>query len=397
MQSAGYKIFASIGDLHIGNRNVQASDLKRQLKEHFFSPLSHFHKLDMIAVLGDTTHQVISLNSSYAELTAWFASEVYKLAKKKNAVVVWILGTPSHDLSNLDTIKHYQTYDDVDFRFYDKFTRDRVWDSYEFLAMPDLKVSDKKVVRDLLDPNHPVDFILGHGLIADMEFFSQESESNPTKTYVYTIDELEAASRGPVLFGHIHSYRRYGTKFVYGGPFTLLERGGDSAGFLVSGIADRDHTKFVVEHYDNPDASDYYDLEVTPKMLREIPTGDIVAAINEIAEEARGNDIFTLRITRDDDMDSLDKVVIIETHFRKDRRFSIVKKIRSKKQEEREEQQKQRKERYNYIMDEGIGLAEIMYTYYINDMKPLMPDQSSIAATLIQEDFERAIRRDRDG
>ena len=253
-----------------------------------------------------------------------------------------------------------------------------------------MKVKQYSEIDKYLETDQPYDMILGHGLIDQMQFFVQESENSPTKTYVYDTDKLVMASKGPVLFGHIHQYQSYQRKFYYVGPFTMLERGGTDAGFVVVGISTRDRGKYEVEHYINPDSAAYYDITVTEKMLDDIPISEIMRGIDSIVAEAKTNDLFTLRITRGDAIGGADRVASLESRYRSDKRFSIIKKIKTKKDIERDKAQEERKQKYSYLLDQNVDMADILYTYYINDVKPMYePDQPS--AKLVKEDFRKAL------
>lgn len=387
-----YKIIAALADLHIGIRHISAKTLKNQLRKHFLEVLNNLKELDAIFLLGDMLHTVISLDSDYSELFHWFINKVYKIAKKHGASVIVIRGTQAHDASQLDNIKYLQKNDDgVDFRVYDTVEEITLWDDYKVLVLPDIKVKQLKDVGKYLEEKEKYDLILGHGMISQMQFFTQESENMPTKTYIFDAHELNYACKGPVLFGHIHQYQSIEGQFYYVGPFTMLERGNVDAGFVIAGIYDKDRTKYKVEHYINPDSAAYHEIDVTAKILRDIPIDEIVEAIDEIAADAKDNDLITLRITRGDETESAEKVMILENRYRKDKRFSIVKKVKNKKEEEHDRAQADRKKKYEYLMDENMELPSILYTYYVSDVLPTLPDKKSVAACLTEDDFRRAL------
>ena len=381
------KIIAAISDIHIGNRVVSASELKKQLKNHFFKPLEDI-PLDGIFLLGDLTHTAISLNSDYSEVFSWFVDRVYRMARKKDACVIVIKGTISHELDQLDTIRHYIDNDDgVDFRIYDTVEEITLWDDYKVLVLPDVKVKQLKDIGQYLETYHAYDMILGHGMIEQMQYVQQESENIPTKTYHYDVHQLMRASRGPVLFGHIHQYQHLNQKFYYVGPFTMLERGWQDAGFAIVGIYDKDRTKFKVEHYINPDSADFYDIRVTKKILDTIPIEEVIESIDEILKGTKKNDLITLRIHRGSELEASDKVLMLENRYRDDKRISIVKKVKSAQEVERDQEHDAMMDRYSYLMDSSIELPVLAYRYYISDFKPMIPDQRSVAANLTEEDF----------
>lgn len=390
MGKRDFKIIAAIADIHIGVKRISADTLKRQLKKHFIKVLKDMKYLDGIFILGDIMHTIVSLNSDYAELFYWFIDQVYKIAKKRSASVIIIKGTMSHDNDQLNNIKHYQNNDDdVDFRVYETVEEITIWKDYKILVLPDVKVKELKHIDDFLEKRY--DMILGHGTIDSMRFFIQESENQPTKTYVYDTNKLIQASNGPILFGHIHQYQHIANKFYYVGPFTMLERGGVDAGFVVVGIYDKDRTKYKVEHYINPDSANYYEFTITKDILNSYDVEEIMDVIDDVLSDSKDNDLITLRITRDDQLSSADKVALLETRYRKDQRFSIVKKIKTNEEEVCEKQNQVRKEKYSYIMDSNMSMSSLLYKYYLDDVKSNLPDKYGNVCEITEDDFIRIL------
>lgn len=387
-----FKIFAALADLHIGLNRITPASMKKQLQEHCIKVLKDLPYLDGIFILGDMLHTVVSLNSEYSQLYLWFVDQIYKIAKKKDSTVIIIKGTPAHDNDQLSNIRSYTHNDDgVDFRIYETVEEVTIWDDYKILILPDVKVKKDSEYTKHLTKDKRFDMILGHGLIDSMKFFTQESEAMPTKSYTFETKDLIASSKGPVLFGHIHQYQHVKHHFYYVGPFTLLERGGRDAGFVIGGIYDKDRTKFKIEHYINTDAADYYDFHITRTLLSTYSIDEIIEALDELIKDCKDNDLITLRITRSDTLEDADKVYMIENRYRKDKRISIVKKVKSKKEEEHEKENKERKEKYSYVMDTNLSMAEILFKYYETEVLPTLPDKFSPAAKITEDDFKRIL------
>lgn len=386
-----YKIFAAIADIHIGRQSISASSFKKQLKEHFLNVLKEIDPLDGIFICGDILHTIISLNSENAGLFYWFIEQVYKLAKKKNAVVIIIRGTIAHDAEMLDNIKIYQERDDVDFRVYDTIEEITIWDDYKVLVLPDMKVKQLQDVDKYLDASGKYDLILGHGTIDSLQFAEQESEQLSLKTYYYDVDKLIDCCKGPILFGHIHQWQSILNHFYYIGSFTTLERGISQPGFVIGGIYNKDRRKFVINRHINTDGANYYELEVTKKLMTEYPIDEIMETIDEIVADAKENDLITLRIVRSDEKDGADKVLMLEDRYRKDKRFSIVKKVKSKKEEESEERNQALKDKYDYALDPSLSMADIVWRYYQEDFIPALPDPNADIAKLTEEMFKHVL------
>lgn len=388
-----YKVFASLADLHIAIKHITAAAMKKQLKEQCIDVLSKLAVLDGIFICGDILHTIVSLNSDYSELYFWFIDQIYKIAKKKHAVVIIIRGTMAHDNSQLLNIKQYVQNDDgVDFRIYETIEETTIWGDYKVLLLPDVKITKDSEIEKYLQHKKKYDLILGHGLISTMKFFTQDSEYMPTKTYTYDPDKLIDACKGPVLFGHIHQYQTIRNHFYYIGPFTLLERGGIDSGYIIGGIYDKDRTKFKVEHYINTAAAEYIELDINADVLKMFPIDEITDAIDDRLNGTKPNDLITIRITRDDDIGSSDKVYMLENRYRKDKRISIKKKVVNHAAEVAEEENKSRKEKYSYIMDQNLDLADIYYRYYQDDILPQIADKTSPAARISLDEFRQVLK-----
>ena len=224
-----------------------------------------------------------------------------------------------------------------------------------------------------------------------MRYFVQESENAPAKTYVYPVEKLIQASRGPVLFGHIHQYQSHRSHFYYVGPFTMLERGELDAGFAVIGICDSDRSRFRVEHYLNPDSAAYVEMNVTDAILSEFSIDEVVGAMDDIIAGGKANDLFTIRISKAALESSPDRVSIIENRYRGDRRISVVKKVVPSASADSGSDRDASRDRYSYCMDESMPLPSILYTYYISDVRPTLPDRAGPLASLVEDDFWRAL------
>ena len=383
-----FKIISVLADLHIGNKRCSAYTMKEQLKKHYFKPMEESPYLDAIFVLGDIMHTIVSLNSDYSELFHWFISKLYKLGKKKKATVIIIRGTPSHDNEQLNTIKHYQNNEDgVDFRVYDQISETEIFGGkMKLLILPDVRVKKNSDIEKYLEKKNAYDMILGHGTIDKMQFYQQESENMSMKSYVYKCKDLCHASRGPVLFGHIHEYHEFKKQFYYCGPFTTLERGTSHSGYLLCAIDPNNPSHYYVEHEQNPDSATYYEISLDTDDIVNESVDDIVSAIDEYLAGSKPHDLITLRISRDNSNTSADKVLLIESRYKLDKRFSIIKKIIADDEEEKEKKYQERKSKYSYILDPNMKVAAIMYRYYDEDMRPKI-NQDAPQAKLTEEDF----------
>ena len=362
-----FKIFAMIADIHIGKKRVSPEALKKQLKEFHIKPLKKMKYVDGIFVLGDVLDCILSLNSEYSEVFHWLIDQWYSIARKRDCPCIIIKGTKSHDNDQLNNVKHYQYNDDgVDFRIYENIEVIELYKKYKILILPDIKVRQNSDIEKYF--NQTYDMILGHGTISTMQFFIQESENMPTKTYVYDLKTLMNICRGPIVFGHIHPFTNYKNKFYYAGSFDKLERGseGDN-GFLICGISDHDTSKYRIEQYVNESAASYIDIQLDKDTIKDNSIDDLLEYIAICIAEAKPNDLIHITISRDDDNDSIDKVMMIDNAYRHDKRVGIKKKIKTKSREEEEIKMAGMRDKYAYLVDENLAVSEIVYRYYMDE------------------------------
>lgn len=378
-----FKIFTVIADIHIGKKHVSADTLKKSLKKYYIEPMKTMKYLDAIFVAGDILDTVLSMNTDYAEVFNWLASKLYGIAKTRKCPCIIIKGTRSHDNEQLNNIKHYQVNDDgVDFRIYENVDVIKLFDErFKVLLLPDVKVRHPEDIEKYYNTKY--DLVIGHGTISTMQFFVQESENMPTKTYVYNVDKLMSICRGPIIFGHIHQHIRYKEKFFYVGSFDKLERGSDGQnGFLVCGISMDDSSNYKVEQFVNETASKYYNIELTKDIIRESSIDDLLYYLDLCISDAGDTDLISIKITRDDDNESMDKVLMIDARYRSDKRVSIKKKIKNKNKDDIEKDMSDKREKYSYIMDTDLNVSEIMYRYYEGGHKDKIDIESTVEVSV---------------
>ena len=88
-----------IADLHFGAFNPQTQ--YQILQEQFLLPISQIPKLDVIVVDGDTFDHKTMSNSDASMFASIFVDNLVQLAKSKNATLVLLHGTYSHDFDQL--------------------------------------------------------------------------------------------------------------------------------------------------------------------------------------------------------------------------------------------------------------------------------------------------------
>jgi hypothetical protein len=376
-----FKIITIISDIHLGKRIVTAKEMVDMLEKNFFKPLDNMARLDAIVVTGDITDAMLTLHSDYAKAFVYFGDRLYGFAKKGVEIHI-VDGTYTHDLDHLELYTHYTEDKNVVFRMYTDFTVGYMFDSYRVLFLPDKKVNTKKrkVVDNLLKDEY--DLIFGHGEVDKLKFPYQESENDSVNPYIFPLDKMCKMCKGPIMFGHIHTHTVYKKKFYYVGSFTKLERVNGTHGFLVCAIYDYDRTKFKVEQYINDDSIEYYEIEMDERDFKKHDTFEMISAIKSFVMDCKPNDIFTIRIKLSDKEDLTSHLYQIEDAFKSNKKISIVKKLISSVKEDRVNKIKEKKARLGYLHDESMSEEEIIYKYFVEEVKPNDPKLKNMILSL---------------
>lgn len=375
-----YYVFASISDIHIGNKILSPKSFKKQLKNQYFDKLYNSANLDAIFVLGDVADYILGFGTAYAEVHMWFGRELLKLASHHKATVVVVSGTPSHDNDQFTMWEDYVNNDeDVPFFVCTSFQQLTIMKDFKLLILPDKKVTkiEKSLVKALLSDTY--DMILGHGVIDKMEFFEQESENVSTTSYVYPVKELLNCTLGPILFGHIHQFTQYENKFFYISSFTKLERKVGNHGFMMTIMMKDDHTKYLCELEINNESINFHRISFDQDDLNTDSIEKIIEKIENLIKSSGEDDLIQIKLKVNENPIVLQNVMMIENRFRhSNKRVTIVKKRKNVNDEIRELAEKEELEQSSYLFDKNLKISEIFSRYFNEEFKYDNPEFSEI-------------------
>ena len=106
-------------EIHIADLHFNAFDPKMQyeiLTQQFTSLLYKLPKIDIICINGDLFDKKMMSNSDGVMYCSLFINDLVNLCRIKNATLVLLHGTYSHDSDQLKLFRHYTTNHNVDVR-----------------------------------------------------------------------------------------------------------------------------------------------------------------------------------------------------------------------------------------------------------------------------------------
>ena len=220
----------AIGDVHFGHPKTkhmfenELPEVLTYIEEE--SKILTQDRISYIVLTGDFYDRKISLNEEASKMSKEFLDALVELCKTYDIKLRWLRGTKTHDFNQLDNFKHYQLYDDLDFRIITVVEEEELFPDVSVLWIPEEYMNDQdeyyKEFLDACDEDSKYDMIFGHGTWEHEAFTCQIQESERTikGSPVFRIQDWVDKVYGPILFGHIHTHNIYRDKIYYSGSFS---------------------------------------------------------------------------------------------------------------------------------------------------------------------------------
>lgn len=352
MIDRSFKVIACIADVHIGNKAISWKEYKYQLKHGIIEKLKAINFLDGIVICGDTTHYQISLNSEYANVFQWFISKIVKIAMDHGAFIRIIKGTKSHDLDQLENLRHYEDIFDLDFKIVNDYMIEEIdGHNYAYIAENYIKDPIDVYYKDIFSkPNGYFDMIFLHGMIEPCQFVHQDSENINTNAPVFRLKDLYKVCKGTIQAGHIHTPMTFQNKFFYVGSALRTCHGEEEdKGFnIVTYIQNKG--VYRVDKIVNEFTFIFRVLELSNLFIETNDIDHIVDYIENYIEKHKV-DRLSLKVTCIEKEETCVKIELLKKYFAKNPSITSNFKILSEKSYEKEIQNIERKEKKEYLKD----------------------------------------------
>lgn len=211
VQDRGSIIAAHIADLHF-----PVMDPQKQytiLEEQFIQKIVQLPKLDLICIDGDIFDHKVSLSSDATLYASLFVSHLVEVAKLKNATLIILQGTLSHDANQLKMYYHYMERNDVDVRVVTNI-RFEIVKNARVLCIPELYGVPEEIYQQFLFQSGFYDLCIMHGTIHGAVYGDNVGQGR----LFHMEDFLNCA--GPIISGHIHKPQCISDHFYYcGSPY----------------------------------------------------------------------------------------------------------------------------------------------------------------------------------
>ena len=289
-----------IADLHFG-----AFDPQKQyniLKEQFINVIKDLPVLDYIAILGDLYDHKMMGNSNGLLYASLLVEDIVQIAKEKNAIVVILNGTFSHDANQTSNLYHYLNDPSIDIRI---ITSVQFIDirGTKILCIPELYGLDESIYQDYLTYSGYYDLAFLHGT-----FEGSVYGNNVGQGRLFTIHDFMMC-KGFMVGGHVHTPGCHKGYFYYTGtPYRYKFGEEEAKGFLIT-IYDYS-TRGHYVHFKEITSDTYITINI-----EDIISNDPKVIIDYINKLQKDQGINYLKVRFKYPIDGSDKV-IIDNYYR---------------------------------------------------------------------------------
>ena len=270
----------SIADIHFGALDPKYT--YEQLRTQFTQRLYQIN-FDILAICGDIFDSKFMSNNPVISYALMFMDELVQLCANKQATLLMISGTESHDNGQLSLFYHYMQLPNVDVRIVEDVRFEEI-KGLRVLCIPEKYGIPEEVYNHFLFESKGYDMCFLHGTIKNSFRGSEIATLNSNHAPVFGINAFINCA-GPILCGHYHIAGCYEEYMYYNGSPLRYQFGQEQEkGFLITlydpwsryhctqlvPIQSYTYTTINIDHLINEDPNVIIDFIKNEKMTRGI-------------------------------------------------------------------------------------------------------------------------------
>lgn len=349
----GTLIEVHLADLHFG-----AFDPSKQfniLMEQVYNKISLLPKIDIISIDGDIFDHKVMSNSDTVLYATKFVDALVHLAKAKNATLIILAGTYSHDFDQLKLFYHYMDNSSnygVDVRIITNIQFEYIKGA-KILMIPELNGLDEKIYQKFFNHSGWYDEAFVHGTFEGSVYGNLTSGSSR----LLTAADFKYCT-GFAISGHVHKSGCFQGFYYYCGcPYRWKFGEEEEKGFLI--VA---HDLDTQIHYVDfqPIESFRYDTIYLDELVSEDPK-----KICDYINQRRINDgIDYIKVKFRVPVPGYNKTVI--NNYYRNNPTTFVEFMAADEIEKQKQENIIKNSQYDYLIDSSISDFE-RFVRYVND------------------------------
>ena len=191
-----------VTEVHIGDIHFGSVDPYKQfmiLYEQFITKIACID-FDILSIDGDIFDKKFMANSDAVMYAMKFVGLCADQCISKNATLIIISGTESHDAGQLKLFYEYKNDSRLDIRIVEHAQFEYV-QGLKILCLPEEYGKGEAYYHNLLDDVY--DSVFMHGTVVGSVYGASKEDLNSSKYPIFSIDSF-AGCRGPIICGHVH-------------------------------------------------------------------------------------------------------------------------------------------------------------------------------------------------
>lgn len=342
---------AHIADIHFGV--IDPLTEYKILTEQFLNYIEAMNVLDIVSVNGDIFDRKLMANSDAVMYALQFVQQLVRICAQKNATLILISGTGSHDADQLKLFIPFVTA--CDMRIITNQAKFIIVKGKKILCIPELYNMGGQYYNDLLHQYGPYDACYMHGTFVGAIRTKNERDLDSNREPVFDIDDFNLC-KGPIISGHNHVNSVYKSHFYYcGSPIRWRFGEEGEKGFIV--LLHNIRTKEYRVHLE-PIHSFRYDTVNLDHMVHQDPK-QIIDYINNL--KANGIDYVRVRFSKP----MSDTIAILKNYYMNNKFIKIDTDIEKKQVEEAISNLDSEYRKYDYLFDNNLT-SQDKFVQYIN-------------------------------
>lgn len=342
----------TLTEIHTADLHFGAIDPKVQydiLMDQMINKIRYLH-FDAFFINGDIFHHKFMSNSDVIMYASLFIEQVVILCREKNATLIILHGTGSHDANQLKLFYHY--IGTLDIRIVEKIGFEYIKGT-RVLCIPEEYGKGEAYYSEFLFDSGIYDMVVLHGAVKGSIYGCNEVDLNSSKAPVFDIASFKNCV-GPIICGHVHISQCYQNHIYYSGSPLRWQFGEETMkGFIICL-----YNANTGQYYINLEeiVSFRYDTVCLDELINRDPK-DIIAHISKL--KASGIDFLKIKFT-----DSNPNINIVKKFYSSNGSIVIDSQESSFKQVfEEQKKENERFKEYDYILDANLSPYDILVRY----------------------------------
>ena len=343
---------------HISYLHFPVMDPKKQydiLEEQFLQKVETVPSLNLVCINGDLYDHKVMTSSEATLYASMFVSRLVEICKAKNATLIILQGTISHDANQVKIYYHYMQRKDVDVRIVTNLQFEMVND-VRILCIPELYGIPEEIYQQYLFNSGFYDLAIMHGTFKGAVY-----GDNVGNGRLFIIEDF-INCRGPIISGHVHKPGCFNDHFYYcGSPYRWRFDDDHKKGFILL-AQDLDSRMYYLDYEEI--ISDVYKT-IT---IDELKNNDPLEMIQYINELKISQGINYIKIKFNKDIPPSEKIAL-NNQYRNDDTVVLEYYSQEKElQKQAEERLKEDQEKYGFLIDDSLSDMQ-KFVLWVNHLK----------------------------